>query len=497
MILLWSVLVAVVLVETLALSFRLNFWRRRADAIERAAFTYAEAQDDHQLQQIVLSAAWNLLGLALYMAGVLFIFVCVLDEFPDVVNIRDEVFIWPASAAFIAYAWLRASWCDHRSRRQGQATDTPEPGNTSTPAAGGYNRIARWLHWMALEIGLVRRTSFELEKALFLRKAQQNPHIAKEAVYVMGLARSGTTIVLEILDKTGAFHSPTYRNMPFVLCPNLWHSTSRYGRMDAQLATRAHGDGMTVGFDSPESFEEVFWRTACAPTQGATLGYEAIDVEAMADFEAYRQLSVYSALAPGQANTLRYLSKNNNNLLRLEQLSAQDGAQLVIVVRDPLATAWSLYRQHQRFLQMQADDPFVRAYMRWLGHHEFGQGHKPLGMGAKHLQGLCPSQPDYWLAYWLGIHEHLWHTFQSLAVASRGRIHWVSHGRMCDQPEAELDALFGLLHIAQSAQPYASLLKPAATATALQQHFSANLIGSAQALHKQIMGAMRPLLSEK
>jgi hypothetical protein len=184
----------------------------------------------------------------------------------------------------------------------------------------------------------------------------------------------------------------------FLAHANFWQGLTKHSRLNAKLAARAHGDGIAIGFDSPESFEEVFWRTACDIQAGPALAYAPISQDDLADFAAYRQLSLRSALQntpaqpksldtpqkPHTPQSLRYLSKNNNNVMRIQQLSDQAGAHLVLIIRDPLATAWSLYRQHQRFVQIQADDEFVRAYMRWLGHHEFGQGHKPLAIGSQH-----------------------------------------------------------------------------------------------------------------
>ena len=41
-------------------------------------------------------------------------------------------------------------------------------------------------------------------------------------VFVTGMARSGTTILLQALHDTGKFASLTYADMPIVLSPNLW-----------------------------------------------------------------------------------------------------------------------------------------------------------------------------------------------------------------------------------------------------------------------------------
>lgn len=486
--LLWSALAAVCLVEILALFFRLDFWRRRANALEFAALTVAEAPDDQSQERLVLSAAGNLLALVFYVWAILALCFLIVSVVPNQMDLDGTVFLWTTSGAAMVYAWLRAILRERRAQAYASAQDP------QTAPSAGYNRIARWLHWMALEIGLIRSASFELEKALYLRKASCDPRNAAQPVYVMGLARSGTTVVLEILEKTGAFHSPTYRDMPFVLCPNLWNRLTRNSRLKAQLTARAHGDGIIVGFDSPESFEEVFWRTACESLPGPTLAYEPPPPEVMSDFAAYRQLSVLSALPndPRPSTTLRYLSKNNNNVMRLQALSADAGAHVVLIIRDPLATAWSLYRQHQRFSQMQAGDVFVRAYMRWLGHHEFGQGHKPLVMGAQQLLDLNPQQPDYWLTYWTGIYENLWQTYRDLPLESQARIAWMSHEQMCQSPATELSRLFRFAQIEQAPETYCSMLKQAPAEQDLEKHFDIGLTARARVLHQEILRAVHP-----
>jgi len=483
----WSALLGIGLVEKLALAFRLNYWRRRATAVENAALTFAETPDEIAQERLIVRAAWNLMGLVLYVSAILLLLLLFFSVLPDFIALDGDAFIWTTSAAAIVYVWLRPRLHKHFLQPK-TAAESPD-----TPAMTGYNRIARWLHWMALELQLVRATSFELEKALYLKKANRYPGIQDQPVYVMGLARSGTTVTLEILEKTGAFHSPTYRDMPFVLCPNLWKSLTQHSRLKGQMTTRAHGDGLVVGFDSPESFEEVFWRTACKAQPGPAYSLAEPTADVLADFAAYRSLNILSGLTAGKRPDtpttagLRYLSKNNNNIIRLEQLIAQSNARLVLIIRDPLATAWSLYRQHQRFSQMQADDLFVRAYMRWLGHHEFGHGHRPLDTGTQHLDGLTPDQADYWLAYWLGMYENLWQTYLALPGESQTRIIWMLHEHMCQSPAQELTRLFKFGQIEQSVDKYTAVLKTPAAIADLELHFRNDLIERSKALYSRIL----------
>ena len=61
-------------------------------------------------------------------------------------------------------------------------------------------------------------TSFDIERARFARRAREA--MQGPPVFVCGLARAGTTVFMRLLHASGAFASPTYRDMPFPLAPN-------------------------------------------------------------------------------------------------------------------------------------------------------------------------------------------------------------------------------------------------------------------------------------
>ena len=77
-------------------------------------------------------------------------------------------------------------------------------------------------------------------------------------VFISGLARSGTTIVMRRFYETNYFRSLTYRDMPFVLMPKIWRKVIGPFQQQGISRERAHGDGIKVTVDSPEAFEEVF-----------------------------------------------------------------------------------------------------------------------------------------------------------------------------------------------------------------------------------------------
>ena len=480
---LWSAFFAATFVEILALSFRFKVWRHFANVVEYAALTFAETQDERTKEKLIVSASFNLFGLAFYVLAIVVLLFFLLSTLVDLDTTDADAFVWVASALVIMYAWLRTQLLERWKAKQSDA-------NFQFPQVR-YNRISRWLHWIALELDIVRTISFEIEKLFFQKKVAHEPRIIDEPVYVMGLARSGTTIVLEILEKTGAFHSQTYRDMPFVLCPNLWQALTKYSRLNPHMATRAHGDGIAIGFDSPESFEEVFWRTFCDTQPGNALAYTPITKDTLYDFDLYRHLILLSATSQKSGpvegtKKIRYLSKNNNNVLRMNELSSKPNARLVLMIRDPLATAWSLYKQHQRFTKLQDGDIYIRAYMRWLGHHEFGQGHKPLIIGTQHLEDKDSNQPNYWLTYWIGVYENLWQRFNALSPAHRGQILWMSHDHLCQNPKEELARLFRFAKIDQNSDSFISMIRPN-NPDNLTTRFDLNLASNARSLHREIL----------
>src|SRR5690606_13322516 len=82
----------------------------------------------------------------------------------------------------------------------------------------------------------------------------------RRPIYIAGLARSGSTILLELL----ACHPETvthrYRDFPLVATPWAWNwFLDRAGAREQVARERAHRDRIAVTPESPEAFEEVIW----------------------------------------------------------------------------------------------------------------------------------------------------------------------------------------------------------------------------------------------
>lgn len=349
-----------------------------------------------------------------------------------------------------------------------------------------YNLIERLVHWLALEFTFVRELSFDVERLFFSPKQNINDKqilaSAEGAVYVCGLARSGTTILLHILDEIKVFRSQTYRDMPFVLAPNLWKMITQHDNSPAIAEMRAHGDNLMVHFDSPEGFEEVFWRTFSK----INLDKQCFDAEeptldALVNFADYRALIANPKSSFPNSPTYRYLSKNNNNLLRLNMLSRDPTATLLLVYRDPIATARSLYNQHQRFSTAHATDDFTRHYMRWLGHHEFGLDHLPFCFAVPEMDAtLSSDNPNYWLNYWNAVYLHV------LAQAE-SPFYLVNYDVLCHEPELMLESIFLALDVEADGKSLALNIRPASAESALPDEFEPDWVRRAQQTHHQLL----------
>ena len=286
-------------------------------------------------------------------------------------------------------------------------------------AAGGYSARDKLLHRLALGNRAVAEMSFDIDQAMAkpdLAEATLGRH-----VFVAGLARAGTTALMRAIHDSGAFRSLTYADMPFVLAPNLW-AKMRGQKAHGAAVERAHGDGIMVSTDSPESLDEVFWRTFDGESY---IGADRLDLHAP-DQETKDQFRSYVGAILKSAPQDRYLSKNNNNILRLPALAEMfPNAVILVPFRDPVAHAMSLMRQHDRFVASHAEDAFNRDYMGWLVHHEFGSDHRPFVPEA--ARGAGPDQLVYWLRQWVAVYGRL------LAEAGTGA-RFVCYEDLCTDP---------------------------------------------------------------
>lgn len=275
-----------------------------------------------------------------------------------------------------------------------------------------YSWLQQKLHQLALSSKFMREVMFDVENSAISINQTDDNH-----VFVSGLARSGTTILLNALYESDEFASLSYRDMPFVLAPNLWSKLS-LSKKDIDLVQRAHGDGIKVSTESPEAFEEVFWMT-----------FTEDEKDTKEKFKNYVQL------INQKYQKKRYLSKNNQNLRRLKLISKIfPHSKILIPFRNPIQHAYSLLSQHQRFIEDSKKDEFISNYMNWIGHTEFGPNYIPI-----HDKDLCFEDDlniNHWLEQWYLTYKHCYQNLQN-----KENVYFICYEKLCNTTEYWFDVL--------------------------------------------------------
>lgn len=307
---------------------------------------------------------------------------------------------------------------------------------------GQYSWLDRVLHRLAFATPRLQVDLAESEDRKFSGPPLQPP------LFITALPRAGTTLLLDCFAGLDEIATHTYRDMPFVLVPLWWNRVSRNFRTPEMLIERAHGDGMTVGTDSPEAFEEMLW-LAFHPkrytgehikpwSESATLGE-------FGPFFSNHMRKIVALRRPGSAEA-RYASKNNLNIARIGPLArAFPEADIVVPYRSPVQHAASLLRQHRNFLDLHARDSFARSYMAGIGHFDFGANLKPVNFDRwmDDTRHRDPTTINFWLAYWIAAYRHI-------LDRHRARVILVAHDELCAKPRPQMTKLAARLRLKDS-----------------------------------------------
>ncbi|WP_339687856.1 hypothetical protein [Gimesia maris] len=267
-----------------------------------------------------------------------------------------------------------------------------------TSGSWEYSALDKFLHYLFLGNRGITRLQWCFE-CIMNRKELVPP---LQQVYIAGLARSGSTSLMQHLGQLPEFVSLSYRNMPFVLMPRT--GPKLISRKTDKERERSHKDGMLHSLSTYEALEEPFWLHFAGPDfiQEERLIQHNVAEDIHVEYQKFR-----SMVAGGKT----YLMKNNNHLLRAKSLHRLDAGnelttKTVIPFREPYAQAKSLLEQHNILSKLQKEDDFALDYMDLLVHHEFGLHSKILLLGEYDDESLTASDPSC-LEHWLRV----WHVF--------------------------------------------------------------------------------------
>jgi Sulfotransferase family len=232
-------------------------------------------------------------------------------------------------------------------------------------------------------------------------------------VYVTGLARSGSTILLELLARHPCFATHRYRDFPFVLVPRLWNwFIDRASTAAPPARERAHGDGIAVTRESPEAFEEMVWMAFFPRLHDPTRSVILDERSSNPAFEAFYRDHIRKLL--WLRGGTRYLAKGNYDITRLGYLTRLfPDARFLVPIRDPVWHIASLMKQHALFNRAETIEPRVLRHMQRSGHFEFGLDRRLINTGdpaaVENVRRLWEAGQELegWAAYWSMIYSHV------------------------------------------------------------------------------------------
>jgi hypothetical protein len=333
-----------------------------------------------------------------------------------------------------------------RSRQVKAATTSPD--EDSSAHAGGKEPpydIPSWQHFLG---GLVHRHRRfwlglgRLESSLLARETEPIP--LRMPIYVCGLARSGSTLLHEIVSSSPCVATHRIKDYPLVFTPYWWRRATANLRPQAPRE-RPHRDGVMITTESPDAVEEMLWVAffpRCHdPSVSSLMGAE----ESHPAFESFYTAHIRKLLLAEGAT--RYAAKANYHVARLPYLVRLfPDAKFLLPIRSPVGHIASLMRQHQWFSAWHRKHPRALAFMRRSGHFEFGLDRRPMHLGdGERIQRIV----DAWAAgeevrglarYWDMVYGYLARLLASDAgVRAATRV--VRFETICDAPGETLRAV--------------------------------------------------------
>ena len=231
--------------------------------------------------------------------------------------------------------------------------------------------------------------------------------------------------------------------MPFVMAPNIWNTLTKNFQKDTNEIERAHDDNLKIDYDSPENFDEIFFKTKLKNNYflDNSLCEHELSKEILNDYNIY----ISNILLKNKKNF--YLSKNNNNILRLNDLSENfKKSFFIILFRHPIQQANSLLTQHKNFINLQTNDKFNLEYMNFLSHHEFGLGQKKFKFKEKFIENSFENLDiNYWISEWINVYSQIFKISKS-----KDNIYLVNYEKLCEKPAEILSPFLNEFEIPKS-----------------------------------------------
>lgn len=290
-------------------------------------------------------------------------------------------------------------------------------------------------------------------------------------VFIAGLARSGTTMMLSILAQAQGAATHRYRDFPFLFTPVLWNWFQDRMRAGAgRPVERAQRDRIRITKESADAFEEPLWQAFFPWLHDAArchlLGAQTRNARFEEFFASHLRKILW--LRGGR----RYVSKGNYNVARIGYLASLfPDARFVVPVREPLAHVRSLVEQHALFCRYAERDPGVPGHLAAAGHYEFGPQRRPLNVDPERIGEIDAAwrDGDEYRGYarqWAQVYAHVERLARHPDLGARILV--VRYEDACARPREQVQRLLHFCGLAdpegRAAAVAATLCAPAARA---------------------------------
>jgi hypothetical protein len=290
-----------------------------------------------------------------------------------------------------------------------------------------------------------------VESTLLAAQLAQQP--LRQPIYVCGLARSGSTLLHEVVCSHAHVATHRLKDYPFISTPYWWRRATSRAR-PAEARERPHRDGMMVTTESPDSVEEMLWMAyfpGCHdPGRDNRLG----PGDRNAAFDAYYANHLRKLLLAESAT--RYAAKANYHVARLAYLlDLFPDARFVVPVRAPAGQIASLVRQHAWFSSGHRQHPRSLAFMQRSGHFEFGLDRRPLNLGDPARVGEVQAawaggdEVRGWALYWAMVYRYLADLLDSHEAVRNATV-VVRFEDLCERPAEVLGRVLGHCGLAEA-----------------------------------------------
>jgi hypothetical protein len=265
--------------------------------------------------------------------------------------------------------------------------------------------VGGWVHYFrGFWLGLGR-----LESRLLAAELRATP--LTKPIFVCGLARSGSTLLHEVIAAHPGVATHRVKDYPLVYTPYWWR------RATARIAPsvpreRPHRDRIFITTDSPDALEEMLWLAFFPRCHDPTTDNRLKADESHPALESFYRSHIRKLLLAEGAT--RYVAKANYHVARLPYLLRLfPDARFVIPVRSPAGHIASLMRQHRWFADGHRQNPRALRYMQRSGHFEFGADRRPINLGDR--ERVRQIQHDWstgrevrgWARYWDMVYAYL------------------------------------------------------------------------------------------